>query len=130
MKGRTLALSDLAGHPGGVQLHLRASAADLAHALITGSAELQAPVQNQILAALRRLSPIDSVTAAYVTALHWARAVSSDLQPPSPIVFRSLGRDADWLAALEFVLSVLAVFDDEAATRARPRRAGLQSLRR
>jgi hypothetical protein len=121
---------EVAGHGGGAQLHLRVSAADLAHALITGTGELDEGARHRILVALLRLGPIDCATAAYVTALHWAQVVSSDLQPPSPIVFRSLGRDADWLAALEFVLSVLAAFDGRSPAWARRGRLGLPSLRR
>lgn len=131
MKGATLALyaSSLTSFTGGAQLHLPATAADLAHALITETGELQAAARSQILASLSRLSPIDSESAAYVTALHWAQAVSGDHRPPNPIVFRSLGRDADWLAALEFVLSVLAVFDDDVSPKRRGR-INLQSVRR
>lgn len=125
----SLYASNLTGFAGGAQLHLPASAADLAHALITGTGELQEAARNQILVSLSRLSSIDSASAAYVTALHWAQAVSGDQRPPSPIVFRSLGRDTDWLAALEFVLSVLAVFDEDLPPRRRGR-LGLQSLRR
>ena len=120
---------EVAGHGGGARLHLRVSAADLAHALIKGTGELDEGARQRILVALLRLGPTDCATAAYVTALHWAQVVSSDLRPPSPIVFRSLGRDADWLAALEFVLSVLAAFDGAPAW-ARRGRLGLPLSRR
>jgi len=87
---------------GGARFRLRASAADLAHALISGTTDLRPQVRAQILDALQRQGAAGRKGADYVTALHWAQAVSDGRRPPDPIIFRSLGRSVDWLAALEF----------------------------
>jgi len=87
---------------GGARFRLRASAADLAHALISGATDFRPQVRAQILDALQRQGAAGRKGADYVTALHWAQAVSDGRRPPDPIIFRSLGRSVDWLAALEF----------------------------
>lgn len=98
------------------RLALPRSAIDLAVAMLRGAENLPAGDRHRALLMLLGHGPVQTLSAAYQTAFYWARAVSKDLRPPDPIVFRCLGRNDDWLAALVFLTEVLRASEQRLAS--------------
>lgn len=90
-----------------MRVSLPKSAVDLAVALLRGSEGLPSADRDPVLAQLLKDGPVPTRSAAYRAAYRWAHAVSTDSRPIDPVVFRSLGRYDDWLAAVLFLREVL-----------------------